>query len=274
LKYRPIGESEYNYIIVDKPAIEYRILRRMKYISDQQGIIERYLEEHEGWKNHLERTRSFILDCVRKSTSDSVIIMGSGWLLDVPLKELVTISEHLYLADIWHPRQVRAMVQKYPGCNLIYTDLTGGAVNQIYSLVKSFRKSGIRVSLGSISYDIPELPDGNSYLISLNILNQLDIILVDYIKRFIKYPEDEIMDFRKKIQENHLALLKPGHSCLIVDQEEIISDNKNQVVSTKKPVYAELPEGQRRLEWKWNFDKGGAFNKGNMTEFNVIAIEL
>jgi hypothetical protein len=254
--------------------IEYRILRRMKYISDQQGIIEIYLEEHEGWKNHLERTRSFILDCVKKCTSHSVVIMGSGWLLDVPLKELVAIKEHLYLADIWHPRQVRAMIQKFPGCNLIYTDLTGGAVNQIYALVQSFRKSGIRESLGNISYDIPKLPDGDSYLISLNILNQLDIILVDYLKRFIKYPEDEISAFRRKIQENHLALLKPGHSCLIVDYEEIVLNHKNQVVTTKKPIYAKLPEGKSKLEWKWAFDMEGEYNKGNKTEFNVIAIEF
>ena len=185
----------------------------MKYISDQQGIYERYLEEHEGWKLHLEKTRSFVLNCVKKNTPKSVVIMGSGWLLDVPLKELIPMCERMYLADIWHPRQVCAMVQKYPNCSLVYTDLTGGAVNQVYNLVKLFRKTGIREPLRSISYSNPELPDKDSYMISLNILNQLDIILMDYIKKFIKYPDDEIRDFRKQIQENHLALLKPGHSC-------------------------------------------------------------
>jgi hypothetical protein len=259
---------------LDQSVVEYRILRKMKYISDQQGIFERYLEEHEGWKLHLEMTRSFILDCVKKYTPKSVFIMGSGWLLDVPLIELVPMCERIYLADIWHPPQVRAMVQKYPNCSLVYTDLTGGAVNQIYKLVKSFRKTGTSEPLQNISNSIPELPDKDSYMISLNILNQLDIILMDYIKRFIKYPDNEIRDFRKKIQENHLAFLKPGQSCLIVDQEEIVSNSKNQVVTTKKPVYVKLPEGKKKMEWKWTFDQGGAFNKGNKTEFKVIAIEL
>jgi hypothetical protein len=246
----------------------------MKYVSDQEGIFERYLQEHEGWKDHLEKSRSFILECVRKHMPQSVIIMGSGWLLDVPLKELVAECEQLYLADIWHPRQVRAMVQKYSNCRLINTDLTGGAVNQIYTLVKSYRKTGKKESLDTVTFVRPDLPAGNIYLVSLNILNQLDIILVDYLKRFIKYSNDEISHFRKRIQENHLSLLKPGHSCLIADQEEIVKDYKNQVVFTKKPIYAQLPEGKKRLEWKWYFDRGGAFNKGNMTEFNVIAIEL
>jgi hypothetical protein len=245
----------------------------MKYISDQQGIIERYIEEPEGWKQHLENTRSFINDCVKKYYPKSVVIMGSGWLLDVPLNELISICERIYLADIWHPRQVRSMVQKYPNCSLVYTDLTG-VVTQVYNLVKKFRKTGIREPLLSIPYDKPEFPDNDSYMISVNILNQLDIILMDYIKRFIKYPDNEIREFRKKIQENHLTLLKPGQSCLIVDQEEIVTDGKNQVVFNKKPVYVELPEGKKRMTWKWNFDQGGAFNKGNKTEFNVIAIEL
>jgi hypothetical protein len=194
-------------------SIEYKILRRMKYLSDQQGIVERYLEEHEGWKLHLENTRSFILDCVKKYSPKTVVVMGSGWLLDVPLKELMEICERIYLADIWHPRQIRAMVQKYPNCILVYDDLTGGAVKQVYKLVKSFRKTGIREPIGSISCNTPEFP-------------------------------------------------------------EIVSNSKNQVVATKKPVYTELPEGKRRMEWKWTFDQGGAFNKGNRTEFNVIAIEL
>lgn len=246
----------------------------MKYISDQQGIIERYFAEHEGWKLHLENTRSFILDCVKKYSPKSIVIMGSGWLLDVPLKEIIDICERIYLADIWHPRQIRAMVQKYPKCSLVYTDLTGGAIKQIYKLVKSFQKTGTVESLKSISYNTPEFPEKDSYMISVNILNQLDIILMDYVKKFIKYPDDEIRDFRKKIQENHLAFLKPGKSCLIADQEEIVSNSKNQLVTTKKTVYADLPEGKRRMEWKWAFDQGGAFNKGNRTEFNVIAIEL
>ena len=246
----------------------------MKYISDQEGIFERYLEEHEGWQNHIHNSRSFILDCVKRNNPQSVVIMGSGWLLDVPLKELMAECEQVYLADIWHPQQVRAKVKDSPNCSLIYTDLTGGAVTQIYSLVKSHRRTGVRESLRSISFAKPELPAGEIFMVSLNILNQLDIMIMNYLKRFIKYPDDEISYFRKKIQENHLELLKPGHSCLICDHEEIVLDQKHKVVSTKKPIYTELPKAKRKQEWKWYFDKGGAFSQSYKTEFNVIAIEL
>jgi hypothetical protein len=259
---------------VGKSAIKYRILRRMKYISDQEGIFERYLEEHEGWQEHIRNSREFIMECVRKNNAQSVVIMGSGWLLDVPLKELAAECKQVYLADIWHPNQVRATVRDYPNCNLIYTDLTGGAVTGIYSLVKTYRRTGRTVSLRSVSSGVPELPAGEDYMVSLNIINQLDIILMNYLKRFIKYPEEEVNYFRKKIQENHLKLLRPGHSCLICDKEEIVLDQKNQEVSTKIPIYADLPEAKKKKEWKWYFDRGGAFSQDYKTEFSIIAMEL
>lgn len=261
-------------LTVEKSAIKYGILRRMKYISDQEGIFERFLEEHEGWQEHMRNSRDFIMECVRKHRPKAIIIMGSGWLLDVPLKELATECEQVYLADIWHPRQVRVKTRDYPNCRLLYADLTGGAVTGIYSLVKSYRKTGRIESLRSISFDKPELPTGEAYLVSLNLINQLDIILMNYLNKFVKYPDEEVTYFRSKIQENHLELLKPGHSCLICDQKEIILDQKNQVISTKKPIYADLPEAKNKKEWKWYFDRGGAFSQGYKTEFNIIAIEL
>jgi len=261
-------------LILENSGVKYRILRRMKYVSDQEGLLEKYLEEHEGWQEHLQNSKEFIMECVRKHKPQSVVIMGSGWLLDVPFKELAAECNQVYLADIRHPRQVRAMVRDYPNCSLIYTDLTGGAVTWIYSLVRSNRKTGKKESLKSFSFGKPELADRKTYLVSLNILNQLDIILLNWLNKFIKYPEDEINYFRKKIQENHIELLKPGHSCLICDHKEITLDKKNQVVSTKNPVYADLPKAERKKEWKWYFDRGGAFGQGYKTEFNIIALEL
>jgi hypothetical protein len=183
-----------------KSAIKYRILRSMKYVSDQEGILEKYLEEHEGWQEHLQNSREFIMECVRKHKPQSVVIMGSGWLLDVPLKELAAECKQVYLADIRHPRQVRATVRDYPNCSLICTDLTGGAVTRVYSLVKSYRRTGIKESLKAFSFGKPELPDGETFLISLNIINQLDIMLMNWLNKFIKYPDEEINYFRKKIQ--------------------------------------------------------------------------
>ncbi len=39
---------------------EGRIIRRMGFIRDQEGIMNRYLRERSNWDRHLQHTRSFI----------------------------------------------------------------------------------------------------------------------------------------------------------------------------------------------------------------------
>lgn len=254
--------------------IKHNFLKEMKYISDQQGIMERYLQEHDGWAPHLQKTRSFILNCVRKYAPQSVLIMGSGWLLDVPLDELAGMCERIYLADICHPVQVENRIKKYEKCSLITDDLTGGGIRNTYTFIEGFIKTGKRESLHKIELDVPIIPEKVNYVISLNLLNQLDILLVDHIKKYIEYPESEINDFRKRIQEYHLSLLEPGKSCLVTDEEELVLNNKNQLVKRKRLIYTTLPAGMKRQQWKWIFDTTGAYNKGHRTEFSVVAIDI
>ena len=246
----------------------------MKYISDQQGIMERYLCEASGWDSHLKRTRAFILNCIQKYSPSSVMILGSGWLLDIPVDELNEACDRVLLVDICHPVQIHKKIKKLTNCQLIYADLTGGAVENTYRFIQTFKKSGKKESLDQIDF-YDTLPDHKvAYTISVNVLNQLDILLVDYIRRFIEYPDVEIKKFRKRIQEYHLSLLKPGESCLISDQEEIIINKRKPHIQTKKLLYANLPAGIKKQHWKWMFDKEGVYNEGCNTEFNVIAIEL
>jgi len=256
------------------PPVQYRILKEMKYISDQQGIMERYLQEHDGWSSHLLKTRSFILNCVRKYAPQSVLIMGSGWLLDVPLDELAGMCERIYLVDICHPVQVEKKIKKYENCNLIARDLTGGGIGSTYAFVDEYKTTGRREPLHNIEINIPSIPEKVDYVISLNLLNQMDILLVDYIKKHIEYPESEINNFRKRIQEYHLSLLEPGRSCLVTDEEELVLNNRNQLVKRKKLIYATLPSGMKRQQWKWIFDTTGAYNKGHRTEFSVVAMDI
>jgi len=236
--------------------------------------MERYLLEHEGWDIHLQKTRSFILNCVRKYAPRSILIMGSGWLLDVPLDELSSMCDQINLADICHPVQVEKKAIQHTNCNLITTDLTGGSVESTYTFVETFKKTGKRESLQKIPVNIPTLPEGIDYMISLNLLNQLDILLVDYIKKFIDYPETEINDFRKRIQESHLSILEPGRSCLVTDDEELVFNNKHQLIERKKLIHAQLPVGIKKQRWKWVFDTSGIYNRDKITEFYVVAIDI
>ncbi len=94
--------------------------------------MNRYLRESAGWNKHLERTRKFISDSFAHTEAESVAVLGSGWLLDVPLDHLIQRFRKVYLVDIHHPIQIRKKTAGMSQVELIEADLTGGAIEKIW----------------------------------------------------------------------------------------------------------------------------------------------
>ncbi|UCG26969.1 MAG: hypothetical protein JSV24_08305, partial [Bacteroidales bacterium] len=150
----------------------------MNYLSDLEGIMNRYLKEGRNWNPHLENTRDFILECIRSCRCKTVTILGSGWLLDVPSDELNDLCDKIIFVDIYHPPQIRHRMKKYQKTEFVTRDITGGTVKEVYNLVQEFRKNGVKRPVSEIA--VPGFkPDFNTgYMVSLNILNQLDILII------------------------------------------------------------------------------------------------
>ncbi|MEZ5000312.1 MAG: hypothetical protein R2727_06585 [Bacteroidales bacterium] len=66
-----------------------RVLRKMGYIKDQQGIIRRYLREMGGWDTHLHHTRNYILESVKRREPAKVTILAAGGCSTFPLRRLL-----------------------------------------------------------------------------------------------------------------------------------------------------------------------------------------
>ena len=64
------------------------ILKKFGFFKDQNGIINRYLREKEAWQAHLSNTRDFIINSSMNKDNSKAVILGSGWLLDIPVDEL------------------------------------------------------------------------------------------------------------------------------------------------------------------------------------------
>lgn len=77
-------------------------LHKMGFIQDQNGIIRRFKREKQNWDDHMTQSKSFILksaknkenlpDNLSAKQADKAgvtcAVLGSGWLLDLPLDEL------------------------------------------------------------------------------------------------------------------------------------------------------------------------------------------
>ncbi len=153
-------------------------------------------------------------------------------------------------------------------------DITGGLIAEVYSAVQNGRKIGEKPDLKSLS--IPEITFTKDYdfVISLNILNQLDILLVDYLEKYWDYNEKEIIEFRRKIQEAHLKIFKDKHGILISDRKEIHINKSGESVNEKTLIHTKLPNGKIQKSWTWKFDTQYLYNKDYHTDLNVEAISF
>jgi len=250
-----------------------KITRRMGYIRDQEGIMNRYLAESGAWKTHLEKTRTFIAESFSSSRVQSVAVLGSGWLLDVPLEKLRPRFEKVFLVDIHHPPQIRKLTSGMKDVELIEEDLSGGAVEQVWQLLKrNIKDIPAEQVLEEISLHPPLKEISAEAYISVNLLNQLDILLCDHIGRKLPYQQDLSPSFRTAIQAFHLEWITKNPGCLITDSKEHQIPHSGPP-TVKALLYTDLPQGIRRDKWEWDFDSRGSYHPGSRTRMEVQAVE-
>ncbi|HOO98577.1 MAG TPA: hypothetical protein PLV06_11885 [Bacteroidales bacterium] len=249
-----------------------RILHRMGYYSYQDGLIRRHNYQSEGWLNHERKCREFILEAFDNIRPSTVTVLGSGWLMELPLAELAERCSLIRLVDIFHPPEVKKQTAAMGNVELVEDDVSGGIIREVWE------KTGKRTffnrpdTLQSIEIPVYNLPDDTGMLISLNILTQLEILPERLLRRKTGAGEDEFAGFRKSLQQNHLALLKKFRSVLISDSDEIITDRQGNRSERKTMLVS--PEQEPAGEWIWDFDVSGYDSSIRKSLFRVRAFLL
>ena len=244
-------------------------LRQMQYFQDQEGIVRRYMREKENWDNHFSNSKNFILKSAQTKSKNKAVVLGSGWLLDLPIDKLSEQFNEIILIDIIHPKQVVNRIKKYPNVKIQKADLTNGLIDFFY------KNKGDKEILNKIDFDkyLFAIPDAD-FVISLNIMCQLHIILIDFLR---KHQEDTIKDLQKieqQIQELHLKALPQGKSCLITDFEEEVFNEDNDLVGVNPLIRINLPLGNFKSTWQWKFDSSMTYRDDLKTYFNTVAIDF
>ena len=251
----------------------YRILKKMNLIKDQQGIVDRFLKEKEGWSSHIQKSQKYISNFI-KNKKGNIAVLGSGWLLDVPIEELSEQFDKVYLIDLYHPAQIRHRVKQFKNVVCIESDITGGLINEIYIMSRQSKKKKVNPDITKLLIPKYDININVQSLISINILNQLDTLLVEYLEKHLQVEEEKMVTFRKSIQQQHLNFLKTKESCLITDFEEWVFDANTNNISTKKLVHIDLPNNVSTKYWDWLFDMTGSYNIGKSTILKVVATTM
>jgi hypothetical protein len=200
-------------------------------------------------------------------------VLGSGWLLDVPVAEMLERNLKVTLIDIVHAPEVKKQVGSLKNVELIEKDATGGLVEEVF---EKCRKASVFRKLHSLdNIVIPELLlDGDpGLIISLNLISQLDVLPIKYLRRKAKVSEEQFEKFRIAVQQKHVDFLLKHPSVIITDTAEVYTGASGNTDEFQWLV-ADLPEGQFKEEWTWDFDlnKSGSWEKRSVLK--VIALIL
>jgi hypothetical protein len=247
------------------------VLHRMGYYDDQDGIMRRYRAEKSSWDFHLQKSCELIIRATGIFNPSVITVLGSGWLLDLPVEKLTLNKRSINMVDILLPGETEARIQAFRHARFIREDVTGGLISAVYDNVRrSIFRSEVNVEK-ILDFKPYEPPDNTDLVISLNILSQLDSIPIGYLKRKTKISDEEINVIRQRVQQQHIDMLSNRNSLLITDfYEHPVNSTK---VSERRPtIVADLPEGISREEWDWTFDTLKDYNPDTDTIFRVAGI--
>jgi hypothetical protein len=178
----------------------------------------------------------------------------------------------VFLVDIHHPPQIRKKTELMEDVELIEADLSGGAAEQLWHLKQTKRSPSTSNLLETINLSAPLDHINPDAVISVNLLNQLDIILCDFLKGLGSFQQETPDLFRSAIQQFHLQWITGYPGCLVTDVTEI-REYKSGQSDSKSLLYTPLPGGFRRERWNWDFDTLGTYHPETLTRMEVQAIE-
>ena len=173
---------------------------------------------------------------------------------------------------------MRHKANKYKNLTLIETEISGFA-QSTYQAVRLAKKQKTKINLSSIvpQTTLTDLLKENDvdFVVSLNLLNQLDILIVDYvIENNGDVSEHEIQTFREQIQSFHIQSLPKGKSCIISDYQEKSTELTGTAIQNKTLVHTAFPIATRTANWVWLFDSQGYYVEQHKTVFQVKAIDF
>jgi len=220
--------------------------------KEQKGIFNRYLYEQQNWNSHLENSKAVFVDALKNLNADSIAVLGSGWLLDVPMDFLFAHFSKIYLVDIVHPVQLVKKYKRFNQVQFVQQDIT-----QSWELLVKHKKTSFQEFKSLVNFDINNFQFIDAdVVVSLNLISQLAELPFDYFLKF----SNEIagkLDYQVFFQMQHYEMLKSFKNWILIsDVEEIRMGENEEKISL---LHFALDKKFYRRNWIWKFDYSGLY---------------
>ncbi|MBP1842276.1 hypothetical protein J2046_000520 [Rhizobium petrolearium] len=211
-----------------------------------------------AWAPHEENCKAFIRETIDSMKQKrTAVVLGSGLLRDVPIKELSRQFDTVVLVDLVHPASVRAwlIAERFKNIRLISRDLSGfeDAV------------AGKPVEPLAFLRQVPYL----DLVVSANILSQIGVGAKRRLERENRPGKDEIVRALIRAHLDGLTAL-PCRTALLTDTSYRVTDRK-EIVREEADLLCGVPAPTAKRKWTWPVAPYGELSRDCQAIHEVIA---
>jgi hypothetical protein len=215
-----------------------------------------------AWLSHNENSKQFVRNQITKFQPRTVMVIGSGLLLEVPIETLLEQTDKIYLVDLVHAREIRKLAKKNPKIELIEKDIS--------SLLGFLKKGMGPFQLKNIpwkqlpEWDLPKV----DLVISANLLSQIPLI----ISENISMTPETYEKFARHVRDQHIERLfgQAERVILFADFETRYIDRDGHRIKTES-YEVNLKSLKFDREWTWEIAPYGETSKDYRIEMLVKA---
>jgi hypothetical protein len=224
-----------------------RAFRNVGYLRGQLGIKVRHRQCRRAWQPHLDRTKSAILAAIKECPQHrKAVILGSGRLLDIPLRELSRAFHEVILVDAVHPLNAYAVAAWYRNVRLVRADVTDTA-EKLTQVARQPDQPLPRATPMRFCDD-----EEIDYVASVNLLSQLAYLPGLYLAKGERSDAD-VEAYSRSLVESHLDYLcrLPGVVSLITDVEKLVVNPRGKVTE-RIDILNGIRLPWKCEEWTWS----------------------
>ncbi len=222
--------------------------RGLGHLSGLISLGSRHRRCRRAWAPHLAQCKALFLDAARACEKRRTLLLaGSGLLLDVPLEELAGLFERVILCDVLHLPGVRRRSRRLSGVEWAARDVTDLGP-RLWADLRAGRTPDLSAPAPEHFLDRRDL----DLVISDNLLSQLPLPLLHFAARCWPDLEPEALErLARDLVEAHLAWLGrfSCRVCLLTDVQRLKLRGAT-ILESEDPLFgARLPAPERAWDW-------------------------
>ena len=236
------------------------------HLVESISLLSRESRCKKYWKPHRTQCQNFITEHLDAAIHfDSVLVLGSGPLHEIPIEILAKKFKKVTLVDIVHLKSTKSSILHLKNVEFIEHD-----VSELECVLMKEKK---------LENFVPKKFTDESWglILSVNIMSQLPIHFNSYIEKNFKNKTtpEAVKKFLENITADHLSYLH-SFKCpalLITDVRTHYSDSQDKIFQTDEN-YLHLKMPLAAQSWSWNIAPIPEFQKDVGMKMDVSAFVI